>query len=491
MQSEINRHRNAARRLKKAFVNADQEARDRLRVYTKKPDPKHADFLHVIAREAGHESWPKLKFQSETSVLSRDEKTEKLKYALFLGQEWRVRNLLEETPDLAKDRLDIQIATYDLASVEDAIAARPLSATEIIGVRSPILHLAFSRHHKMAPERQSDMMAIAELLVRNGADVNDGYPAPEGAPHMLSALYGALGHADNLVLAERLLEQGATPNDGESLYHSTELDHLDGLKLLARFDVDPVGTNALLRTIDFDDPQKVGLVLELGADPDEAGLPMPALHHAARRWAGVEVAALLLEHGADPARVFEGHTPYATARMHGNSHMAGYLEGLGYAGALSKTQAQFAASAGGGEVGHLDPGDMSADEKEFLVRLAAHPGHLAQIKALVGAGFDPNVVDKTKMTALLQAGWCGFSEYVEYLLTLSPDLEAKSAYGGDILSTIIHGAENCPERAERAHLTCARLVLEAGAKVDQRYVEASGNPELAEYLADWLAGVSS
>ena len=500
MQSEIDRLRNAARRLKKAYRAADDEALTRVAAYISDASVKHADFLHVIACENGFDSWPKLKFQLETQALSRAEKAEKLQYALFVGQQWRVTQLLEETPDLASENLALRVATYDLNGVTAAIAARPAAATDKIGTRTPILHLAFSKYHKMAPEKRADMMAIAALLVANGADVNDGYPAEIGAPHLLSALYGALGHADNVPLAEWLLDQGATPDDSESLYHATELGHHDGLKLLARHKANPYGTNALLRAIDFNDPGMVRILLEMGADPDEAaadhpsGQPvpkMPALHHAARRWAGAEVAAVLLEHGADASRSFDGHTAYAVARMHGNTAMAAYLSAQGHASPLSPIAAAVAASAEGTPVPRLDPDALVREDREILNRLSSHPDHLPQIRALVTAGLDPHRADRMKMTPLHQAAWCGFRDYVAYFLTLSPDLGAKNAYGGDVLSTTLHGAENCPERAQQDHFACVQMLLEAGAPVDQRYVEATGDERLAGLLADWLEGATS
>jgi hypothetical protein len=55
------------------------------------------------------------------------------------------------------------------------------------------------------------MLAIADMLLARGADVNAGFPAYVGSDHMLSTLYFAVGHADNMPLAKWLLEHGADP----------------------------------------------------------------------------------------------------------------------------------------------------------------------------------------------------------------------------------------------------------------------------------------
>ena len=94
-------------------------------------------------------------------------------------------------------------------------------ATTPVGPRTPILHLAFSRHLHGDGDTE-DMLKVARLLVDAGADSSDGYIAEPGSDHALSALYGAIGHGDNPVLGRFLLEAGANPNDNESLYHATE-----------------------------------------------------------------------------------------------------------------------------------------------------------------------------------------------------------------------------------------------------------------------------
>ena len=129
-----------------------------------------------------------------------------------------------------------------------------------------------------------------------------------------------------------------------------------GVCSIHKYGVTTRGTNALPRALDFDDIEAVRLLLEYGADPNEAvaghpsGQPVdtiPALHQAARRWRSADVAALLLDHGATPTALWHGHTAYATARIYGNQGVARFLEKRGYDAPLSETEAILADCAAG------------------------------------------------------------------------------------------------------------------------------------------------
>ncbi len=495
MPSDIKHLRAAAKRLKKAFAANDAEAIARLRTIVPDKDPKHADFLHVIARENGHESWPKLKFSLEAVGMTRAERAERLTRALYFGQRWVVEKLLVDDPALPETDFGLQIATYDVRAVERNLSKSAGAATKAIGIRSPILHLAYSHYIHMAPEKRGDMLKIADLLVAGGANVNDGYPFEPGSDHEISALYGALGHGNNMALAEWLLDHGASPDDDESLYHATELGHHDGLKLLIRHGVATRGTNALPRALDFNDLEAVRLLLDHGADPNEAvtGHPsgqavdtIPALHQAARRWCSGEIAELLLDRGADPQAKWEGHTPYATALIFGNTEIARVLKERGHDTALTETEEILAACASGTQPAvRLEASKLAAEDQHLLARVVWGPGPIDHVKALVAAGLDPNDADDMGMTPLHVAGWEGLPERVGYLLTLNPDLGHRNGYGGDALGTAIHGSEFGPDRENRDHISCARLMLEAGAELRAPHVDNCGNEAMALFLEGW------
>ena len=65
----------------------------------------------------------------------------------------------------------------------------------------------------MRPDLMAEMLLVAEMLVGAGADVNDGYPFEPGGDHLLSALYGAIGHGNNMALGQWLLDRGLVDPD--------------------------------------------------------------------------------------------------------------------------------------------------------------------------------------------------------------------------------------------------------------------------------------
>ncbi|MCR8546752.1 ankyrin repeat domain-containing protein [Salipiger sp. P9] len=489
-----------AKRLQRGFESGAPWALERLRAHPPRAvlsGLKRADFLQVVARENGFESWPRLKLAAETQGLDRAARVQRLKVALFHGQMRVAERLLDETPDLADGLFGLQCALYRREAVAAALAEEPALAVTRFGPRSPILHLAFSRWIHVRPELEADMLAVAELLLAHGADVNDGYPYREGDPHLLSALYGAIGHADNMVLARWLLAQGADPDDGESLYHATELSHHEGLRMLLEHGANPAGTNALLRALDFNDHAAVEMLVAHGAraddfDPDEVGgeapWVIPALFQAARRGCDRRMAELLLDAGADPRRPWQGMAPYAYARACGSVALAEALAARGCAVALTPEEALLARAADGalqpGDA--LDPGAVPPACRGLLHEIAHRPERLPHMRALVALGMPFDAPGSQDGASPVQvAGWNGVPEVMGYFLSLGPDLGHINAYGGTLLSTILHGSENAPDRARRDHVACLELALRAGVALPRRAIRSAGREDVAAFLEDW------
>ncbi|CAH8706668.1 ankyrin repeat domain-containing protein [Paenibacillus melissococcoides] len=105
-------------------------------------------------------------------------------------------------------------------------------------------------------------------------------------------------------MAQVLLEAGADPNDGESLYHAAESPEFECLDLLYRYGADVNATPALFRKLD--------------------GTP---LHWAVVRGRSPFIVELLLKHGAPVnARRGDGKTAYMLAVRYGQRELTDTLE---------------------------------------------------------------------------------------------------------------------------------------------------------------------
>ncbi len=172
--------------------------------------------------------------------------------------------------------------------------------------------------------------ALAAHLLERGADPNASFENRYGR---MSALYGASGVVHDAALTRLLLEAGADPDDGESLYHATEASDPACLALLLAHGAQTRATNALAHALDDDRFEHVRQLLEAGADPNEGAL----LAHAVRRGRGPRFLTLLAEHGADLERpggeTWRGEVPLRTAYQHavlrGRDDQAEALAGLG------------------------------------------------------------------------------------------------------------------------------------------------------------------
>lgn len=499
MSDSLDKLRRAAKQLRHAYEAGSPAALERMRAHPPRSDGadlQHADFLHVIAQEEGFASWPSLKEAATLQGLDRAQKIQRLKQALYHGNNLRAQQLLDDTPDLADGLFALQVALLRRDAVAAMLAEDPARATTLFGPRRPIVHLAFSKWIHTDPDLADDMIAIGEMLVAQGASVDDSCPVGPDNDHQLSALYGAIGHANNMGLASWLLEKGANPNDNESLYHATELGHHEGLRLLLQHGADPKGTNALLRAMDFHDHTAVEMLLAAGARADdfdgnhvggEAPWVVPALHQAARRMSDPRMVDILLNAGADPARVFDGATAYAYARVYGNAPLTRAIAARGAPPPLSADEILLAKAADGDPTdGQFVDTAKLPDAYRNMIRAILHlPGKLDHVRRLVALGLEYDRPDTEGLTPTHVAGWEGLPEVLDYFLSLKPDLSHVNNYGGTLLSTIIHGSENNPARSGRDYVACLQLALDQGVALPARAASVAAREDVSDFLRGW------
>jgi ankyrin repeat protein len=95
------------------------------------------------------------------------------------------------------------------------------------------LHMAAaSRVHRGDARLARNLLEIVKLLLKRGADHSAPFYFEGKWP--LRPLYFACGRSDNPAIAELLIEAGADPCDGESVYHAADDGHVECLAVIER-----------------------------------------------------------------------------------------------------------------------------------------------------------------------------------------------------------------------------------------------------------------
>jgi ankyrin repeat protein len=292
----------------------------------------------------------------------------------------------------------------------------------------------------------------------------------------MSALYGAAGVAHEPELTRVLLEAGASPDDGESVYHATESPSAACLELLLAHGAATRGTNALAHALDDERLEHVRLLLAGGADPNEGAI----VAHAVRRGRDPEVVRLLARHGADLDRpggeTWRGNvplrTPYQHARLRARVDVAAALAELGASTELDPADAAVESLARGERPSTPLPESLDVDGQEVIV-LAALGGHLDAVVDAVGPGFRGVVGGSPEGALVEHAAWVGDSALVERLLELGAEPGAAPGWAS-------HGSRN--HRAPgRDYVAVAELLVAAGCLVEPGLLDDAEGP-----LYAWL-----
>jgi ankyrin repeat protein len=354
--------------------------------------------------------------------------------------------------------------------------------------REPLLYVTYSKFHRTSPQTAERLLATARLLLDHGADPDAFFIVEPWSDSPLRPLLGACGVANFPAMAELLLDRGATINDNESLYHSTEHADTRCLELLLARGADPKGSNALNHALDRRDLERVRLLLEHGADPNEVFGDGTSLHWAIRRGRDREALELLVAHGADiNARRSDGRTAYQMAMQCGEPAAAAYLAELG-ADTTATPLERFSEACARGDGAAARR--VAAEEPRLFENLSQHDRqaflHLAEmgkavmIDTMVDAGFPAGTTGPHDQTALHWAAWHGWRDTVAALLSRGAAVNAvENEYGATPLGWAVHGSENWPN-PEGDYPAVVQLLLAAGAAVEN--VEVSGPPAVADLL---------
>jgi len=453
------------------------------------------DAQSCIAREYGFASWTDLRNYVEAQSASHEDLAARVLRWLNLVYSGEVTGgvdranprvavrMLIENPDLATGSPYVACAAGNEGALRQETQADPAWVNRPGGpLRLPPLVAITHTSLLQVPEFRERLHRGARFLLSAGADPNQRIgnrwpPASLNEPdddQPLSALYGAAGKNHDPELTKILLDAGADPNDGESLYHSVETGACTGVLLEngARFD----DTNALYRALDFDNLAVVELLLRRGADPNWPARNPPItdwgspLLWAIRRRRSRQHVEALLKAGADPsARTPTGISAYSLALQLGLSDVADLLRDYVAAEPISEDEMFIAACARGDEaeaqrIRSRRP-DLPASLPEARLRLL--PDMIAEgaddgARVMVKLGWPVAVRGGDwNASALNLAVLRGASGLTRFLLQHGASWREEHGYGDNVCGTLSWASCNEPmEGGDWAG--CARALLEYG-----------------------------
>lgn len=352
----------------------------------------------------------------------------------------RAEQILATEPGIVAISPGVAAALGRVRELRDLLDADPDAVRRQEGTppSSPLGWLCFSPFHGRSPALDAELASCVRLLLDRGAD-----PNVTATQYILPALYAVTGLRNVPGIARMLLEAGASPTDGESVFHAAECFHEEALALLLEFDVDLNQTGDwgntplyfLLRYWDIERHPAVGRglrwLLDHGAEPDvRSGVEREtALHVAVRRGQSPETIRLLLDHGADPrAARADGRSVWLLARRSGQEALAAILEQAGATPVPLSAADQLLEACASGDVGRaerlaspellrqLEPEDL------HLCRDAARRGDVSAVRACLSAGFPVNGLDEFGATPAHHAAIAGRDEVVALLMRAGADL---------------------------------------------------------------------
>lgn len=473
---------------------------------------KLADVQHAIARQNGKASWNELtQFLATISPLHihaahfllalRNEKTN------------RAKEILDTHPAVATYSVHTAAAVANSAAVHTFLSASPHAATSFTDPdkTQPLIYACHGELQDLLHVSIDERTKTVTLLLDAGASANDYQPLAHDHTVRIPALYFACV-SNNVAVAEVLLQRGANPNDGESVFHAAERDHRDCLGLLHRHGADissahsEWGNTPLYFLAGYKNfsplcassERGMQWLLEHGANPNvlshscaqpdgASGAAETPLHRIAASGKSEHVARMLVEHGADiHVPRGDGKTAYALAIRTGNRPVSEYLQRMGADTTALDTMDRL---LGACAVADAETAQRIVREYPDVLRtltrgdrqalaLAVEDNKINSVRLLVSLGWQLTDEGSWGGTSLHHAAWHAKVDMTRLLLELGAPVDVKdSQYGSSPIAWAAHGSVNGHPERQDDYVAVTELLIDAGSSRAASYNNWNEPPE--------------
>ena len=286
---------------------------------------------------------------------------------------------------------------------------------------TPLVYVCCSAVNSEDPATRERRRQLAKALLDMGSNPSHGLRENRSIRGFLTCVGGAVSRAQDPKLVEMLLEAGADPADGPTLYEggavweAVRRSDLTSLELLCKAQPPEwILCHALTHSLQYQDMSMTNMLLEHGADPNwnktVFGMEGNALHEAIHCGCSREMVQTLIDHNASlKATDRGGRTPLAIATAYGNTALCELLVDAGAdTSEVSHTEQWVGAAFRNSRKEAFDlstqfPPDHEPTYHDHLwLNQAAQQGEVEVVKHLIEK-LDPNQIDYQGKTPLHQA----------------------------------------------------------------------------------------
>jgi ankyrin repeat protein len=436
----------------------------------------------VIARECGFAGWPQLKAEVEARAGSLRQRAEEFLAASLDGRSQHAQRLLDTDPRIARVSVFTAAVLGDAAQVRELITHEPMQATTPHDRTGwpPLLYVCYSPWHRIDPAWAAGMTEVAQLLLDAGASPGT---SNGGRPHhgYRSALHGTVT-VNNPAITQLLLERGARPDDGESLYQAAvHRDHAC-LRLMLTHGATVDGTWALEVASHGDDAAGVRLLLEAAAAQATSAGQLADLATSLLPGESAAITEALLQAGADPdapAARQDGISPMRRAVREGRQDLAAMLLRHGVHDDSTEADRFLGACLRGDRgqaerllAGHSGLADRLSEADRAVIVEAAWRADTAAVRLLLELGFSASARNDFGETALHSAAGAGRADLVRLLLAHGAQIDARESNWNStpLTAATVGSGEHTRHSPGADWIATIRTLLDAGAARDGAWI---------------------